>query len=113
MISKIELKKMSNNGNQSFIAVDLQAQSILYQKNDTMIKNEKLNMNIDEMDTFIKNYITYWDEEYINNMIIDGDEIELTFFTNDEKFTYHFKNKYPKNYHYFIEGFKEMVDIYE
>jgi|GEM_PF-3096692 len=111
MISKIDLKEIFSSFDSSLITIDLTNKNLQYLKNEVVMKNERININCEELTDLIKIYITYWDNEYIDNTIVDGTEIELSIYTDDEIIKYNFKNKYPYNYNEFIKYLKAMVNI--
>lgn len=110
MINKIELKEIKNSTDY-FVMIDLSNKRIVQRNNDVIIKDQQLDIDYNEITNLIKNYITYWDNEYIDNTIIDGIIDELKIYVDSEILEYKFKNKYPYNYNEFIEKFKLMIGI--
>lgn len=110
MINKIELKEIKNSTDY-FVMIDLSNKRIVQRNNDVIIKDQQLDIDYNEITNLIKNYITYWDNEYIDNTIIDGTIDELKIYVDSEILEYKFKNKYPYNYNEFIEKFKLMIGI--
>lgn len=111
MIEKIEIKELIFSQNEILITIDIVNNQITYIKNNIIIKDEKYYLNDKNITDLIKEYITYWDNEYIDNTIVDGIKTELNIFTNKEILTYKFINKYPHNYNIFISNLKRMVNI--
>ena len=106
MIQKIELE---NNFNE-LIIIDFISKNAMYYKSNSLIKNNQFNIT-EELINEVKSYITYWDNEYVDNNIIDGSSSKLIIYTNNEIIKYHFKNKYPYNYKNFVKILKELVDV--
>ena len=111
MIEKMELTECFSDLDISFVIIDLLNKNIKYFRNDEMKKNDFFNISVEEFNDFIKKYITYWENEYVDNSVIDGNSAQLKIYTNDEVIEYQFKNKYPYNYDNFIKLLKERVGI--
>lgn len=110
MITKIELKEKLSNFDTSFLIIDLSDKNIKRIKNDVIIEEKNIEFDTEKLIDLIKMYTTYWDNEYINEKVIDGIISELYIYANDEIIKYSFKNKFSLNYHEFIKLLKEMVD---
>ncbi len=109
MITKIELKEKFSNFDTSFLIIDLSDKNIKRFKNDVIIEEKNIELDTVKSIDLIKKYTTYWDNEYIDETVIDGIISELYIYVNDEIIKYSFKNKFPFNYHEFIKLLKEMV----
>lgn len=111
MISKIELQEITNSSSISVIIIDIKNNIFIKMQNGIIIDRQNIDINIEKLNNLLIKHVTYWDNEYIDNKIIDGGEAILSLYTDKEKNNYRFKNKYPYNYREFINELKDMVNI--
>lgn len=112
MIHSIEIIERFNSIVEIYSKVDFGG-NLLQMKNNVITRNEEINIDFNELSNLIKKYTTYWDNYYIDNKIIGGNQTEIILNIDSEIVHFNFINKYPSNYDEFIQTFKEMVGIYE
>lgn len=95
------------------ISFNFENKKLIYIKNNNILKEEILNINVDEFRDFLNSYIVHWDNSYIDNNIIDGKNVNLKIYTDNEIIDYNFKNKFPHDYREFLQVLNEKVGIYE
>lgn len=110
MIDKIEIKQLNFGEDETLINIDITNNQLTYIKNNNILKNEKYYLNKKNATELIKEYITYWDKEYINNTIIDGIKTEIIIYIDNEIIKYNFINKIPPNYNEFMIKLQRMVN---
>lgn len=96
-----------------FIFFDFLNKKLIHMKNNHILKEETLNIDINTFREVLNSYIMNWDNSYVDNGLIDGKKAILKIYTDDEIIEYKFKNKFPSNYNDFIQFMKEGLGIYE
>lgn len=95
------------------ISFDFESKKLIYIKNNNVLKEETLNIDVYKFREFLNSYIIHWDNSYIDNNVIDGKNTNLKIYTDTEMIEYNFKNKFPHDYSEFLQILKEKVGIYE
>lgn len=113
MILKIEIDEKISNLYSSNLAINLVNKNVSYIKGDTVIQNTECHTDSKEIEVLLKDYMTYWKPEYIDDSIIDGRVIEVLIYTDREVITYHFKNSFPDDYDEFVKALKGKVGIHD
>lgn len=113
MILKVDIDEKISNLYSSNISINLVNKNVSYLKGDSIIQNSECRVDSKEIEELLKNYITYWKPEYIDDSVIDGRIIEILVYTDKEVTKYYFKNSFPDDYDEFIRVLKGKVGIHE
>jgi len=72
-------------------------------------KQQKI--NVDNFMFHLKNIVRNWEEEYINQSILDGLSFSVTLTKDGRKFTSRGRNKFPDNFSCFLRLIEEVQNV--
>ena len=80
-------------------------------ENNKFIVNgkEKNNIDIEDFTRRLFVIVASWDEEMINDSILDAESYSVVIHKDDKKFSFEGRGKYPENYNKFIELVMEVT----